>query len=236
MVVELRGGLNDRNEVMRGCRERQRQAHEETIWCLTSAISLRVRGLDAAADFLQLTADNVRTWALAHNAARDFALSHLMDVERAVFLLEAIVRYEQEVRDEDMVLCERAYLTLAYINPILDRIDIMQDAYNVIEERVRLCRHLFGEAPDLFPPLEPLIEIIDLEYVNREELEPGAECPICLEEYSAANDIDAAIVRLPCRGRHTFHKECIGAWLDRREVLGEDISCPLDRELLLLLG
>lgn len=148
----------------------------------------------------------------------------------------AIVRYEQEVRDEDVVLFERAYLTLAYINPILDRIDIIQDAYNEIEERVRFCRQLFEEAPDLFPPLEPLeplIWIIDLEYVTREELEPGAECPICLEEYDAANDIDVAIVRLPCRGRHTFHEECIGAWLDRREVLMEDISCPLDRELLL---
>ncbi|KAF1355538.1 hypothetical protein BDV97DRAFT_366671 [Delphinella strobiligena] len=232
-VAELRAGLDDRNEMMRFCRVRQQQAREDRTWCLTTADSLRLRGLQATADFVSLTADNVRTWAQTHNAAHDFAHFHLGQVEQTVFMLEAVIRYGQAVREEDLVMCSWAYLTLAYINPILDCLEIIHDAYTDIEERVHFCRQLEAEAPPLFPPLEPLLDLIDMEVVAREQLEAGAECPICLEEYDAANDIDAVIVRLPCNGHHTFHADCIGAWLDRREDEGEDITCPLDRELLL---
>mmetsp|Transcript_42362 Transcript_42362/g.65011 ORF Transcript_42362/g.65011 Transcript_42362/m.65011 type:complete len:112 (+) Transcript_42362:1190-1525(+) len=47
--------------------------------------------------------------------------------------------------------------------------------------------------------------------------EDGVECPICMEEYTANDDV----VTLPCNEKHFFHEHCIKDWLKTNN------SCPL---------
>ncbi|KAK3278395.1 hypothetical protein CYMTET_13662 [Cymbomonas tetramitiformis] len=47
-----------------------------------------------------------------------------------------------------------------------------------------------------------------------------SQCNVCLCDYTAGD----ALVRLPCAGKHFFHRRCIGPWFEHRT------SCPVCRE------
>lgn len=74
-----------------------------------------------------------------------------------------------------------------------------------------------GEEP---PSVERFTEE-DLGRLKRLKAAAGcqAECAICIQGIEAADDC----LQLPCAAQHTFHDECVRAWLSR------NVTCPLCR-------
>ena len=60
--------------------------------------------------------------------------------------------------------------------------------------------------------------------IKPEQFPEGAECVICMVEYTPDDDI----IRLPCDERHFFHADCITSWLKSNN------SCPLCKKPITL--